>query len=126
MPLDTEYYENKQILPPVLRIFESFGVTKDQLCAGRAQSNLFSFEGVAQKANPEHGVYVVPAFVGLGAPYWDADARGAILGLTRDSGPGEIAAATQIVTTEMGSAAELSVPLAVSIGLGRTWHDAAH
>src|SRR5476651_2062797 len=51
-------------------------------------------EGVARTANPEHGVYVVPAFVGLGAPYWDADARGAILGLTRDSGPGEIAAAT--------------------------------
>jgi glycerol kinase len=51
-------------------------------------------EGVAKTANPEHGVYVVPAFVGLGAPYWDADARGAILGLTRDSGPGEIAAAT--------------------------------
>src|SRR5476651_992942 len=51
-------------------------------------------EGVAKGANPEHGVYVVPAFVGLGAPYWDADARGAILGLTRDSGPGEIAAAT--------------------------------
>jgi glycerol kinase len=51
-------------------------------------------EAVAQKAHPEHAVYVVPAFVGLGAPYWDADARGAILGLTRDSGPGEIAAAT--------------------------------
>ena len=51
-------------------------------------------EAVVQTANPAHGVYVVPAFVGLGAPYWDADARGAILGLTRDSGPGEIAAAT--------------------------------
>jgi glycerol kinase len=51
-------------------------------------------EAVARTANPAHGVYMVPAFVGLGAPYWDADARGAILGLTRDSGPGEIAAAT--------------------------------
>jgi glycerol kinase len=51
-------------------------------------------EAVAKTANPEHSVYVVPAFVGLGAPYWDAEARGAILGLTRDSGPGEIAAAT--------------------------------
>jgi len=53
MPLDTEYYVEKQILPPVLRIFESFWVTKDRLCAGRAQSNLFSFEGrcpEAQKA----------------------------------------------------------------------------
>ena len=37
---------------------------------------------------------MVPAFVGLGAPYWDADARGALLGLTRDTGPAEIAAAT--------------------------------
>ena len=51
-------------------------------------------ETVAKRAHPEHGVFVVPAFVGLGAPYWDAEARGAILGLTRDSGPGEIAAAT--------------------------------
>jgi glycerol kinase len=51
-------------------------------------------EELASKANPEHGVYVVPAFVGLGAPYWDAEARAAILGLTRDSGPAEIAAAT--------------------------------
>lgn len=51
-------------------------------------------EQVARGARDGHGVYVVPAFVGLGAPYWDAGARGAILGLTRDSGPGEIAAAT--------------------------------
>ncbi|CCB66512.1 protein of unknown function [Hyphomicrobium sp. MC1] len=35
----------------------------------------------------------MPAFVGLGAPYWDAEARGALLGLTRNSGPAEIAQA---------------------------------
>ena len=35
----------------------------------------------------------MPAFVGLGAPYWDAEARGAIFGLTRNSGPAEIAQA---------------------------------
>ncbi len=51
-------------------------------------------EAVAEKAKPGHGVYMVPAFVGLGAPYWDAEARGALLGLTRDTGPAEIAAAT--------------------------------
>ncbi|MBM3648368.1 MAG: glycerol kinase GlpK [Alphaproteobacteria bacterium] len=51
-------------------------------------------EHVAARAKPGHGVYMVPAFVGLGAPYWDAEARGALLGLTRDSGPAEIAAAT--------------------------------
>ena len=39
-------------------------------------------------------VHVVPAFAGLGAPYWDPDARGAILGLTRDSGIAEIVTAT--------------------------------
>ncbi len=47
-------------------------------------------EALARDANPDSGVYMVPAFVGLGAPYWDADARGAILGLTRDSGIKEI------------------------------------
>ena len=36
------------------------------------------------------GVVFVPAFTGLGAPYWDADARGAIYGLTRDTGPAEL------------------------------------
>ena len=36
----------------------------------------------------------MPAFVGLGAPYWDADARGALFGLTRNTGPAEIAKAT--------------------------------
>ena len=48
---------------------------------------------LAQKADPAEQVYLVPAFVGLGAPYWDADARGAIVGLTRNSGPAEIARA---------------------------------
>jgi len=51
-------------------------------------------EKVAAGARDGHGVYMVPAFVGLGAPHWDPEARAAILGLTRDSGPGEIAAAT--------------------------------
>jgi glycerol kinase len=48
---------------------------------------------LAQQADPAEQVYLVPAFVGLGAPYWDADARGAIFGLTRNSGPAEIAQA---------------------------------
>ena len=39
------------------------------------------------------GVYLVPAFTGLGAPHWDPDARGAIFGLTRDSGPAHLARA---------------------------------
>ena len=40
------------------------------------------------------GVYLVPAFVGLGAPHWDPYARGLIIGLTRDTTVGHIARAT--------------------------------
>ncbi len=50
-------------------------------------------QALAERANPEEAVFLVPAFTGLGAPYWDARARGAILGLTRASGPAEIARA---------------------------------
>jgi glycerol kinase len=48
---------------------------------------------LARTADPKQNVYMVPAFVGLGAPWWDAEARGAIYGLTRNSGPAEIAKA---------------------------------
>ncbi|MBL4577882.1 MAG: glycerol kinase GlpK [Flavobacteriales bacterium] len=51
-------------------------------------------EKLAQDAGPENSVYVVPAFAGLGAPYWDMYARGAIFGLTRDSGREQITRAT--------------------------------
>lgn len=46
---------------------------------------------LATRADPNQQVYVVPAFTGLGAPYWDPEARGAIFGLTRNSGPAELA-----------------------------------
>jgi glycerol kinase len=46
---------------------------------------------LAAGADPAEQVYLVPAFVGLGAPYWDPQARGAIFGLTRKSGGAEIA-----------------------------------
>jgi glycerol kinase len=49
---------------------------------------------LAESADPTQEVVVVPAFVGLGAPWWDAEARGAVYGLTRNSGPAEIAKAT--------------------------------
>ncbi len=51
-------------------------------------------ESLALQASPESDVVVVPAFAGLGAPHWDMYARGAIFGLTRDSGRPEIAKAT--------------------------------
>lgn len=48
---------------------------------------------LAASADPAQNVYLVPAFTGLGAPHWDAEARGAIFGLTRNSGPAEFARA---------------------------------
>ena len=44
-------------------------------------------QALAESLEHNHGVYLVPAFTGLGAPYWDAEARGAMFGLTRDTGP---------------------------------------
>ena len=49
---------------------------------------------LAAAADPAEQVYLVPAFVGLGAPWWDANARGALYGLTRKSGVAELARAT--------------------------------
>jgi glycerol kinase len=51
-------------------------------------------EALAKKTGVVEHVHVVPAFTGLGAPYWDPDARGAILGLTRGSNAGQIVTAT--------------------------------
>jgi glycerol kinase len=51
-------------------------------------------EDIARRTGDAGGVYVVPAFTGLGAPYWDPHARGAIFGLTRDSGVEAIVTAT--------------------------------
>ena len=48
---------------------------------------------MAAAADPNQDVILVPAFVGLGAPYWDAEARGALYGLTRSTGPNELARA---------------------------------
>ncbi|MCX8509501.1 MAG: glycerol kinase, partial [Rhodobacteraceae bacterium] len=48
---------------------------------------------LAEAADPSQNVILVPAFTGLGAPYWNADCRGAVYGLTRNSGPAELARA---------------------------------
>lgn len=50
-------------------------------------------EALAESADATERVYLVPAFTGLGAPYWKAECRGAIFGLTRNTGPAELAKA---------------------------------
>lgn len=51
-------------------------------------------EAIADGLDSNQGVYLVPAFTGLGAPYWNPDARGALFGLTRDTGVDQIVRAT--------------------------------
>ena len=51
-------------------------------------------EIMARRASPDHGLYLIPAFTGLGAPYWDANVRGALFGLTRDTSDDDIVRAT--------------------------------
>jgi glycerol kinase len=60
----------------------------------KAIKNSVDVEALAASEADNGGVYLVPAFVGLGAPYWDSDARGLIIGLTRGSTIGHIARAT--------------------------------
>ncbi len=55
--------------------------------------NAADTEAMADSLDGEDGVYLVPAFTGLGAPHWDPHARGALFGLTRDSGPATFARA---------------------------------
>ena len=62
---------------------DSLGVLRNAADAGR----------LAATAEAEQPVYFVPAFTGLGAPYWDTAARGALFGLTRGTGPAELARA---------------------------------
>ena len=50
-------------------------------------------QALAQAADPNQSPILVPAFTGLGAPYWNPDCRGAVFGLTRNSGPEEFARA---------------------------------
>ena len=46
-------------------------------------------QALAESADPEQAIYMVPAFTGLGAPWWDPEARGAIFGISRGTGPAE-------------------------------------
>jgi len=62
-------------------------------------SSAAEIEELANRVPDSGGVVFVPAFVGLGAPYWDAYARGALLGLTRGSGRAHIARATLEATS---------------------------
>ncbi|MBM7070972.1 glycerol kinase GlpK [Shewanella sp. 202IG2-18] len=60
---------------------------RDEMCLIRHASET---EYYASQVDDNNGVYLVPAFVGLGAPYWDPDARGAIVGLTRGANKNHI------------------------------------
>ena len=93
-----------------------------------------AIEGLARSAKAADGLYFVPAFTGLGAPWWDPDARGAMLGLTRDAGAAEIARAaldavcyqTRDLLDAMGrdmAAAGLGAPAAIKVDGGMVRND---
>ena len=64
-------------------------------------------DAMAREADPAQDVILVPAFTGLGAPYWDSECRGAVFGLTRNSGPNEFArAALEAVGYQTGDLIE--------------------
>jgi glycerol kinase len=72
---------------------------------------------LADAAGPDRGVTMVPAFVGLGAPYWNAEARGALFGLTRATGPADLArAALEAVAHQTADLIE---------AMRRDWQDTA-
>jgi glycerol kinase len=84
---------------------------------------------LAAFADPAQAVYLVPAFVGLGAPYWDPAARGAIYGLTREAGDAELARAAlesvgyqtrdllEAMAADWPQAGEAATPLRVDGGM---------
>jgi glycerol kinase len=88
-------------------------------------------EALAEGADASSNVYMVPAFTGLGAPYWDPHARGAILGMTRDTGIAEITRAAiesvswqtrdlmEAMAADMSEGLDQSVPLRVDGGMVR-------
>ena len=77
-------------------------------------------EALAKRAKPAEGLYVVPAFTGLGAPYWRPEARGGIFGLTRDVGTAEIVrAALDAVCYETRDLLEAMRKDLPSVGLKR-------
>ena len=91
-------------------------------------------EALARTAKATDGLYFVPAFTGLGAPWWDPDARGAIIGLTRDAGVAEIARAAldavcyqtrdllEAMARDM-AAAGLGAPAAIKVDGGMVRND---
>ncbi len=82
-----------------------------------AFAHVREIDALAQSIPHNEGVYLVPAFAGLGAPYWDSDARGAVLGITQDTGKAHLVRAalesmayqTQAVLAAMQSEAGLTM-----------------
>tara|TARA_Y100000996_G_scaffold354837_1_gene295179 strand:- start:87 stop:617 length:531 start_codon:yes stop_codon:yes gene_type:complete len=56
--------------------------------------NASDSEKIVRSLKDNSGIYLVPAFTGIGAPYWNANSRGVVSGITRDTGPKEIIRAT--------------------------------
>lgn len=100
---DKVIYSRNQLLSTIayrLNGQVTYGLEGSIFCAGvtikwlrdtlRLIRSASETEALSASINDTGGVYLVPAFTGLGAPYWDPEARGALLGLTRNTGTAEI------------------------------------
>lgn len=86
-------------------------------------------EALVNSLDDNAGVYLVPAFTGLGAPYWEPDVRGALFGLTRATGPAEVVRATlesvcyQTYDLVSAMAADSTLPTRVRVDGGMVKND---
>ncbi len=78
-------------------------------------------QALAENADPQQEIVVVPAFTGLGAPYWDSECRGAIFGITRNTGPKELSRAAlssvAFQTVDLWEAMNMDYPRLTNVAL---------
>ncbi|MDE2673632.1 MAG: glycerol kinase GlpK [Paracoccaceae bacterium] len=78
-------------------------------------------QALASEADPQQDIILVPAFTGLGAPYWDSECRGALFGITRNTGPKELSKAAlssvAFQTVDLWEAMNMDYPGLKNVGL---------
>lgn len=78
-------------------------------------------QALASEADPQQDIILVPAFTGLGAPYWDSECRGALFGITRNTGPKELSQAAlssvAFQTVDLWEAMNMDYPGLKNVGL---------
>ena len=106
--------EANSLAETVLAFIEVITWLKDAM---RLISSAGETEKLAIHANPEDGSYFIPAFTGLGAPYWDSEASGLFTGITRTTGRNEMVRASPAAFTTRSTSSGMSA----TVCTGRIW-----